>query len=146
MKIYDHDSVLDLHEGPWVFFEDGPLWVHADGRISAPGYLREWSDGRKPRWIKPRWLTPSKHPNGYCYARTKQRNFLWHRVIALTWLLPPDDKARNEVHHIDFDTNNNSVENLMWVTHSENVRATIDAGRGPDLSLRKRHPIKKHYV
>ena len=43
-----------------------------------------------------------------------------HRLVAKAWL--PHWSDNMEVNHKDMDKTNNSVDNLEWVTHMENVR------------------------
>jgi hypothetical protein len=52
-----------------------------------------------------------------------------HRIVAENFVHNPDPKKYNEVNHLDFDRKNNSVENLEWCTHKENVYHSINAGR-----------------
>ncbi len=40
-----------------------------------------------------------------------------HRLVAELFLSNPENKP--EVHHIDNNTQNNSVDNLQWVTYAE---------------------------
>ena len=48
-----------------------------------------------------------------------------HRLVAYAFIPLPDDNLfeKYEVDHIDGDKMNNRVENLRWVTSSENKRA-----------------------
>lgn len=51
-----------------------------------------------------------------------------HRLVALAFL-PAPLPGQIEVRHRDHDPANNTVENLCWGTHSDNVRDTIRDGR-----------------
>lgn len=45
-----------------------------------------------------------------------------HRLVALNFKTGPDMSVRNlEVNHIDGNTKNNSISNLEWVSHKENM-------------------------
>ena len=46
--------------------------------------------------------------------------YLVHRLMAFSWLGPPNNIRKNLVDHIDGDSFNNNVENLRWVTHTAN--------------------------
>ena len=50
-------------------------------------------------------------------ACTKRVN----RIIASVWL--PNPNSLPQVHHIDENKLNNSVDNLMWVTNKDNMNA-----------------------
>ena len=61
---------------------------------------------------------------GYCiislYKDGKQKNFLVHRLIALSYLPNPDNKQF--IDHINRDKKDNRIENLRWATIQENNR------------------------
>ena len=72
-----------------------------------------------------KYLNPFKNNKGYRMinikaANGKRKGELIHRLVALAFIDNPESKP--EVNHKDRDKENNCVENLEWVTHSENNR------------------------
>jgi len=49
-----------------------------------------------------------------------------HRLVAETFI--PNPYGKPEVNHIDSNPTNNNVQNLEWVTHSENMRHSSKYG------------------
>ena len=66
--------------------------------------------------------------NGYCAVHICNTNLLVHRLVAFAFLGPPPHKTAWEVHHRDGDPANNRVENLEYVTRSQNM---LHAGTNP---------------
>ena len=93
---------------------NGEIWRDTRGVLSAIKCGKE-------RVLR---LTPTYNAhNGYWliqpYQDNKKKAIHLHRFI-LTAFKGPAPKVEMEVHHIDHDTSNNAVDNLMWVTRQEN--------------------------
>lgn len=58
------------------------------------------------------------HHSGYVYLRVNIKKYALHRLVALAFIQNPENKLI--VNHIDGNKLNNNVENLEWVTTSEN--------------------------
>lgn len=100
-----------------------------------------------------RILKLRKIVDGYVVVHLCQKrickNFLVHRLVAEAFLPNPDNKS--DVNHKDGDKCNNCLENLEWVTRSENVRHTIKTGRrkittGIDSPRAKLTAEQVHYI
>lgn len=98
--------VLDLFSG-YTIREDGEIRSRfgrvIKHQVSANGYVRVelWENGRG-----------KKH--------------LVHRLLAKAFI--PNPEAKPQVNHIDGDTQNNALENLEWVTQSENQKHAYRTG------------------
>ena len=56
----------------------------------------------------------------------KQKRMRVHRMVALTFIDNPDNKPY--VNHINGNRSDNNVENLEWVTPSENTQHAVNTG------------------
>jgi hypothetical protein len=71
------------------------------------------------------------YPNGYRYViltddnRNESRHLI-HRLVATAFI--PNPYKLPCVNHIDGNKRNNSIENLEWCTHLDNVRHAIRTG------------------
>ena len=74
------------------------------------------------RLLKGQIVKLFKNNSGYfivsLYRENKFKNFLVHRLVAQAFIQNSENKS--EVNHIDGNKENNCVDNLEWVTKSEN--------------------------
>jgi len=90
---------------------------------------------------KPRKLKPNDNYSGYLYVNIKNKNFYVHRLVATAFIPNPENKR--EVNHKDGDRSNNRVENLEWVTPSENRKTSYDSGRKVATTTLMKNRIKE---
>ena len=105
-------------------------WKDVDGydgeyEISNLGRVRS-NKGLHSRILKQRTMYL-----GYkCSLLSKEgrrKSFLTHRLVAIHFI--GDFKnERKEVNHKDGDKTNNTLENLEWVTHAENMKHSKENG------------------
>ena len=83
---------------------------------------------------KERLLKPSNTSTGYKKVELckdgKRKSFKVHRLVAIAFIPNPDNKP--EVNHIDGNKINNNIDNLEWVTSSENSIHAYETGLSPN--------------
>ena len=92
------------------------LMVSSHGRILSSSY--------KHKYVSHGYCTPC----GYYSVRKGSRAFLVHRLVAGTFLGPPP-ATQSLVNHRDSNRGNNHVQNLEYVTHSQNCHHAYLQGR-----------------
>lgn len=107
---------------------EGIYDVSRDGRVRSRARLVRGSRGGL-RPIPARILRP-RIIRGYCYVSLQAAGTVAqvsiHRLVAAAYL--PETGGRRFVNHKDGDKKNNNVENLEWVTTSENNKHAFNAG------------------
>ena len=72
-------------------------------------------------------LTPTDNGKGYLIIglckNGKRKNFYIHRLVAEAFIDNPEKKP--VVNHKDYNTRNNDVNNLEWVTQKDNINHSI---------------------
>ena len=100
---------------------EGSYQISSLGRVKSLDRTVVYKDGRT-HIHKGQIMTGSDNGKGYktidLYTGNKRTKKLIHRLVAETFIDNPLNK--NEIDHIDTDKTNNRVENLRWVTHTEN--------------------------
>jgi hypothetical protein len=92
--------------------------------VSNYGNVKSLGKGKStcPIYSVEKQITKRKKANGYLQVKLfkdgKRSHIGIHRLVAIAFL--PNDKNKKEVNHKDCNKENNNVDNLEWVTSSEN--------------------------
>lgn len=107
---------------------ENEIWKDIPGysglyQVSNAGRIRAYSKMRGAVMLHPRMLKPRVNCHGYLQITLVNENGrkTWdmHRLIALTFIQNPENKPC--IDHINTIKTDNRVENLHWVTYSENA-------------------------
>jgi hypothetical protein len=114
-----------------------PEWFAERYEISKCGEVFSLNYRLKKKKEKMKLLVCS---SGYCYVplhygKSQAKNSWIARLVALSFI--PNPFNLPQVNHIDGNKKNNSVTNLEWVTHSENMQHAIRTGLVKRISKRK---------
>lgn len=101
--------------------------------------------GRVYSYKRNKILSPNYNNSGYSqtYMTTPRKNIQTHRLVAIMFIENPLKKE--QVNHIDYNTKNNHVSNLEWVTPKENAIHSRKDGRYQLLNENKKELVVKMY-
>jgi hypothetical protein len=111
------DSGKTLRDSLFVTLPDpdlpGEMWLPISdlARISSEGRFHSKRGRKHYGTLK----------SSYKSVFSNKHHHYVHRLVA-EFFLPPAEKNQTQVDHIDGDSVNNHVNNLEWVTPSENMR------------------------
>lgn len=116
---------------------DRKYTVYSNGRIFSTEFSRTNNKG-VTRHYKAKELKPHKMPSGYYElnlgGRLYREKWFLHRIVAEVFM-KDSYKDGYEINHKDGNKGNNNVDNLEWVTRSENMLHAFENG----LSVKTPH-------
>ncbi len=101
--------------------------INKDYLISNKGRVYRKEHYRFGRFHGGRFLNPSTMTIGYKKVSIRGKQITVHRLVALAFLDNPNNYT--DVNHIDFNRENNNVENLEWCSKKMNIIHSAKAGR-----------------
>jgi len=112
----------------WKLIDEYP-----DYMISNLGRVKSFKNNKE------RILNYSPNSSGYIQVELRKNNSRFtlkiHRLIALAFIPNPENKPC--IDHINRNPLDNSIENLRWVTHQENMC---------NLSVKKDNVLQQQYI
>lgn len=82
-------------------------------------------EGKVYNTVRKTFVKSIKNASGYCYVTLctpgVKQNVYVHRLVA-EYFIPNDDNKKTQVNHINKIRDDNRVENLEWVSASENMK------------------------
>jgi len=123
----ERDDMKDIegYEDRYAITEDGQVWSYYSKSFI---YQRTNNKGYKLVRLK---------KNG------QQKLYSVHQLVAKAFIPNPNDYK--EINHIDENKSNNSVSNLEWCTHQQNMRSGSCYERSAETQ-RKTHPNRKAVI
>ena len=121
MNDFSFDQLPGYKNEPGQYIPDFDYSKEVWKEIASTGY-KVSNMGRIRRGT--RILAGSYHSDGYTFMTISGKQIPIHRFVANAFIPNPENKP--EINHKDGNKKNNCVDNLEWVTRSENQKHAID--------------------
>ncbi len=108
-KEFCYDSIKNLNGEQWkeITGTQGKYFISNCGRVkSYCGYIA-------------RILKPYQKKNGYLIVKILGKNIMIHRLVAFNFCENKYNNQKVEIHHIDFNRQNNYYKNLIILSTAE---------------------------
>lgn len=99
--------------------ENNNYQISNTGKIRSKDKTTMRKDG-KPLTTKGRILKVAKDTKGYLRTTISNKTVKIHRLVAEAFIINPNNLP--EVNHIDGNKENNYVDNLEWISHTDNIK------------------------
>lgn len=120
-KAFDREYAIDELKSL-----SGEVWRNIDSfgkyYVSNKGRVKSYQG------LYAKILTPYKNQRGYLRVDIKtssRRTYLVHQLVALAFIPNDNPIEKDTIDHIDGNKNNNCVENLRWLSRTDNIRAYV---------------------
>lgn len=115
----------------WLTCQDCPDYEISNyGNMRSKNRIILRSDTLKPVTYFSKVIAKAVDKRGYNRVRVsvnkKKKTFLLHRLVAKAFIPNPENKL--QVNHKDGVKTNNNVENLEWMTNTENQNHAVKTG------------------
>lgn len=120
------------------------IWKDVKGyegiyKISSLGRIAKMDNGQNAKILRP-FLTSRGYLQTCLVKNTTYKVYLIHRLVALNFILNPEDKP--QVNHINGNKLDNRLENLEWCTAKYNMKHAYDIGL-VKIGKGENHPMAK---
>lgn len=129
-----------IEEWKYVVGCEGFYKISNKGRVKS---LSRIVKSKKQRLINENILKQNISKNGYFRVKLRSKInklALVHRLVAMAFI--PNQENKPQVNHIDGNKTNNNVNNLEWVTPSENIKHSYKIGLHSQVRGRNAAAVK----